>query len=406
MPPQSRIACLDLDTFFVSVERLLDPTLIGKPVIVGGGPGKRGVVTSASYEVRVFGVRAGMSMADALRLAPHAVVVPPRHDTYSPYAKRVRAIIDRFCPVVQTASIDEFFLDFRGCEGMYRKPGDTSDEATIERVVRQMRETVQIEVGLPASVGIGATRPVAKMASGRAKPAGVLLVPAGGEVAFAAAFPVRKFPGIGPVAERRLNEAGVHTLGDLLPVRPAIEASFARIAAAVRAALLPTDATVLGRDQLAFHEHDALGATGTLSNERTFGRDVRDLRLLEDQLRALSERVAWRVRQRGALARTVEIKVRHADFHTLVRSRTIPPTQAEARVFQVVRELFAEQWSGQAIRLLGVGLSNLVAPPAQLALPLGQDPPVHLAIDGVRARFGYDAIRLGVARPARPRRSE
>ncbi len=402
MPPQSRIACLDLDTFFVSVERLLDPSLVGKPVIVGGGPGKRGVVTSASYEVRPLGVHAGMSMADALRKAPHAVVVPPRHDTYGPYARRVRAVIDRYCPVVQTASIDEFFLDFRGCEGLYRRAGDPTDEATIERIVRQLREAVQSEVGLPASVGIGATRPVAKMASARAKPAGVLLVPAGGEVAFAGGFPVRRFPGIGPVAEQKLVAAGVHTLGDLLAVRPAIEASFSRIAVAVRAALCPTEATVLGRDQLAFHEHDSLGATGTLSNERTFGRDIRDPRVLEDQLRALSERVAWRARQRGALARTVELKIRRADFHTWLRSRTIQPTHTEARVFEVVRELFSEAWSGQAIRLLGVGLSNLVRPPPQLTLPLGKQPvPVHRAIDSVRERFGCDAIRLGVGRVKR-----
>jgi DNA polymerase IV len=402
MPPVARIACLDLDTFFVSVERLLDPSLIGKPVIVGGGPGKRGVVTSASYEVRAFGVRSGMSMGEALRLAPDAICVPPRHGVYGGYAKRVREVLDRWCPVVQTASIDEFFLDFRGCEGLYRKPADASGDATIERIVRQMREQIQAEIGLPASVGIGTTRPVAKMASGRAKPAGVLLVPAGGEVAFAGPLPVRKFPGIGPVAEQKLVAAGIHTLAELLPVRPAIEATFSRVAAAVRSALLPTDATVLGRDQLAFHEYDPQGATGTLSNERTFGRDVRDVRVLEDQLRALAERVSWRVRQRGVLARTVEVKIRRADFHDKLRSRTIQATQSEARVFHVVKELFHEEWSGQAIRLLGVGLSNLVLPPAQLALPLARDvPPVHTAIDGVRARFGYDAIRLGVAAKAR-----
>ncbi|MBA2321965.1 MAG: DNA polymerase IV [Deltaproteobacteria bacterium] len=396
MPPLSRIACLDLDTFFVSVERLLSPDLVGEPVIVGGGPGRRGVVTSASYEVRAFGVRSGMSMGEATRLAPDAICVTTRHGVYGPYAAQVRAILDRWCPVVQTASIDEFFLDFRGCEGMYRTPTDRDDEATIERVVRQLREAIQSEVGLPASVGIGSTRPVAKMASGKAKPAGVLLVSAGREVAFAGALPVRKFPGIGPVAEEKLVAAGITTLADLLPVRPAIEASFARVAAAVRAALMPTETTVLGRDQLAFHEYDPEGATGTLSNERTFARDVRDVRLLEDQLRALSERVAWRVRQRGCVARTVELKIRRADFTNRLRSRTVPATQIEGRVYQVVRALFHEEWSGQAIRLLGVGLSNLVTQPAQLALPLGsQAPQAHTAIDGVRAKFGYDAIRLG-----------
>lgn len=208
----ARICCLDLDTFFVSVERLLDPSLVGRPVVVGGRKGARGVVTSASYEVRALGVRSGMPMAEAVRLAPNAEFVPTRHDTYGPYAARVKEVLERFCPVVRTASIDEFFLDFHGCEKLYARPGDADADATITRTVREMREAIQAEVGLPASAGIGATRAVAKMASGRAKPAGVWMVRAGEERAFAAGLPVRKFPGIGPVAEERLAARGITTL--------------------------------------------------------------------------------------------------------------------------------------------------------------------------------------------------
>src|SRR5690606_2767180 len=136
--PAPRICCLDLDTFFVSVERLLDPTLVGKPVIVGGLPGQRGVVTAASYEVRAFGVRSGMSLSDAQRLAPDAVYLPTRHGVYDDYAARVRRLAREYTPVAQVASIDEMFLDFSGCERLYHRPGDASADATIERVVRAL----------------------------------------------------------------------------------------------------------------------------------------------------------------------------------------------------------------------------------------------------------------------------
>lgn len=173
----ARICCLDLDTFFVSVERLFDPNLVGRPVVVGGLPGQRGVVTAASYEVRAFGVKSGMSMAEAVRLCPQAVFLPTRHGVYGPFAERVRAVLERYTPEVQTASIDEFFLDFRGCEGLLRQPSDPDDDATILRVVDRMRQEIADEVGLPASAGIGATRAVAKIASGLAKPRGTVLVP-------------------------------------------------------------------------------------------------------------------------------------------------------------------------------------------------------------------------------------
>jgi len=198
--PAPRVCCLDLDTFFVSVERLLDPSLVGRPVVVGAAPGNRGVVCACSYEVRRFGVRSGMPISEAVRLAPHAVFLPPRHATYSPYAKEVRTILERYTPEVQTASIDEFFLDFRGCERLYASRADADDDATVERVVRRMRQDIQAELGLPASAGVGVTRSIAKIASGRAKPAGVVMVRRGEERDFLRPLPVRKFPGIGPVS--------------------------------------------------------------------------------------------------------------------------------------------------------------------------------------------------------------
>src|ERR1043165_153319 len=212
-----RLCCLDLDTFFVSVERLLDPSLRGRPVVVGGFRGGRGVVTSASYEVRVFGVRSGMSIREASERAPaDAVFVPGHGDEHSDYSNRARDIVERYSPVVIAASIDEHYIDFRGCERMYRRAIDADEDATIPRVVREMADAIDRELGLPASAGIAISKPMAKVASGLAKPKGVLLVRAGTEAATLAPLPVRKLPGIGPVAEARLHTLGIQTLGQLL----------------------------------------------------------------------------------------------------------------------------------------------------------------------------------------------
>ncbi|MFT4627327.1 MAG: DNA polymerase-4 [Myxococcota bacterium] len=395
--PAARICCLDLDTFFVSVERLLDPSLEGLPVVVGARPGQRGVVTAASYEVRAFGVRSGMSMTEAVKLAPHAVFLPTRHGVYSPYAARVKAVLERFCPEVQTASIDEFFLDFRGCERVYSRPSDAGGDAAILRAVRQMRQAVQDEVGLPASAGLGGTRVVAKMASRDAKPAGVFLVPIGRELDFVWNLSVRALPGIGPSGEQRLVGAGIRTLGELLDLPPGpLRARFGSQSAGVRHRLLAPHR--LGRDRPAFSEHDPVGGTvGTISNESTFWADVSQVDRVEKRLRALSERVCWRARRRGVRARTITLKLRRDDFHTISRARTLPPTDEERVVGDAIVDLFRANWDRRAVRLVGVQLSNLVGEDTQLALPLpaGGAPPVGPAIDAIRERFGYDAIRLG-----------
>ncbi len=396
-PPPPRIACLDLDTFFVSVERLLDPSLVGREVVVGG-TGGRGVVTSCSYEARARGVRSGMPLAEARRLAPRAVYLAGRFGAYAERSRAVRAVLDRFTPEVQAASIDEFFLDFRGCERLWARPGESGDD-TIARVARALREAVQAETGLPSSVGLASTRPLAKIASSLAKPAGVRVVPAGGERAFARPLPVRRWPGIGPRAEARLAAAGIDTLGALLdlpdthPLR--------RVAAAVRDGV-EGGPRALGADRPAFHEHDAPdagdGRERGLSNERTFFAALTDADGAHDALRGLVERVCHRARARGVTARTVALKVRTADFHTVTRSRTLPaPTHHEPAVFDVVRRLLAEAWTrSRPIRLLGVGLSGLDRGGHQLALPLDRGrPEVGAAIDEVRARFGYDALRVG-----------
>lgn len=395
-----RIGCLDLDTFFVSVERLFDPSLEGKPVVVGGRPGQRGVVTAASYEVRAFGVHAGMSLTEAARLAPHAVFVPTRHGVYSDYSTRVREIVERFCPVVRMASIDEMYLDFSGCERLYRNPGDASPDATIERTVRLITATIATELGLPASVGIGTSKAIAKIASGVAKPRGVLLVPAGRESAFLAPLPVRKYPGIGPVAEAKLARSGITTIGQIADALPGrLERVFGSLAGALQNGARGGGSGTLGRERPAFREHDPRGGTvGSISNERTFREDVRDPASIESMLASLTERVCWRARRRGVKARTVTLKLRYADFQTLSRGRSIAPTNAELELYPVVTGLYrVARTRGAPIRLLGIALSNLASHDFQPVL-FGDAAPLYEAVDSLRERYGYDAVRIASAR--------
>ena len=395
-----RICCLDLDTFFVSVERLLDPSLNGKPVIVGGHPGQRGVVTAASYEVRALGVRAGMSLTQASQLAPHAVYLPTRHGVYGDYAERVRELAQGYTPLSQVASIDEMFLDFSGCESLYHKPGDASADATVERTVRQLTDEIQARIGLPASAGIATSRSVAKVASALAKPRGVLLVAAGTEAALLGPLPVRKFPGIGPVAERKLHALGLTTLGD---VAAAPSRTLSRVFGAwthsIQRGCRGQGVHELSRERPAFQEHDPAGLhLGSISNERTFREDVRDPDCIAAMLCSLCERVCYRARKRGVRARTVTLKLRYADFQTLNRSRSITPTSSELELFPVVYELFRRaRTRRRAIRLLGVALSNLGPYDAQLRLFEDDGEALHGAIDALRKRFGYESMQLALS---------
>ena len=397
---QPRICCLDLDTFFVSVERILDPSLEGQPVIVGGRPGQRGVVTACSYEVRRWGVRSGMSLADATKLAPKAIYLPTRSGVYEPYAKKVREIAARYCPEIQVASIDEMYMSFEGCERLYRE-GDEDGDQTIGRIVREMTATIKRELGLPASAGIATSKAMAKVATGLAKPAGVVLVPAGREADVLAPLPVRKLPGIGPVAEAKLAEADITTIGQIArtpsgTLRPIFGAWTESVLRTSRGQAREG----LGRERPAFQEFDTDGSIiGSISNERTFREDVADPQVVASMLCSLAERVCWRARKRGVKARTVTLKLRYSDFHTISRSKTIAPTDAERDVHRIVRQLYRDaRTRPRRIRLLGVALSNLEIV-KQLSLLPTLDA-LHETVDGIRDRYGYDSVRLALGAKA------
>jgi DNA polymerase-4 len=347
-----------------------------------------------------------MSLTRAFELAPKAVYLSTRHSVYGDYFARVRRIAESYTPVSQVASIDEMFLDFSGCERLYFASGDAGPDFTIERVVRKLTDDIESQVGLPSSAGIATSRSVAKVASGVAKPRGVRLVPAGSELEFLGPLPVRKFPGIGPVAERKLNEIGVTVLAEVAsaPVST-LRRIFGAWAEPIQRACRGQGAHELGRERPAFIEYDPKGVTlGTISNERTFREDVRDPACIESMLCSLCERVCFRARKRGMKARTVTLKLRYADFQTLLRSRTITPTCSELELFPVVFDLYREARKRRmAIRLLGICLSNLRPYDEQLWL-FDTSEPLHRAVDGVRKRFGYDSLRIALAESPRRNR--
>jgi DNA polymerase-4 len=400
------MCCLDLDTFFVSVERLLDPSLVGRPVVVGGQRWGRGVVTSASYEVRAFGVRSGMSIREASERAPADTVFVAGHgDAYSDYSARAREIVERFSPLVVAASIDEHYLDFRGCERLYRKPDDADDDATIERTVREMTAAIARELGLPASAGIATSKPMAKVASNLAKPHGVLLVRAGTEAATLAPLAVRKLPGIGPVSETRLQALGITTLGQLALAPDAqLRPIFGAYTASIRLAAQGVGSDDVGRERPAFREHDPQGAvSGTISNERTFAETTSTT--AHEVLSGLCERVGSRARSRGVVAGQLTLKLRYTDFVTLSRGRTItPPTSVDVELHRVALELYREARTRELpIRLLGLQLARLRLEAVQLPLFDGGERR-SAAVDQVRDRFGYHAVHLATTLGARSRR--
>ena len=394
-----RILLADADAFFVAVARLVDPEGAGraKLLIVGGAPGSRGVVCSASYEVRSHGVRSGMPMAQAVRLCPRAMCVPvPRH-ACSEKSRQIREVMERFSPVVAAASIDEFYLDLTGTEQLY-------EGAPLADVAARIREAVARETGLLVSVGGGTSRLVAKMAAQLAKPSagtgasGVHVVPPGGEGAFMRRFDLADIPGIGPKAQARLREHGLVRVDDAIA---ADDAALVRWLGEREAAWLRE--RVRGVDDSPV---EARAEAKSLSREDTFPVDLHDDADLERELLRLVVRVAADLRGDALRARTITVKLRDADFTTRQSSRTLPsPVESDRAIHQVARRLLATLRAARrtGARLLGVTLSGLSGDGYATQLPLfdaaadaplesERDRALSRVVDGVRARFGDAAI--------------
>ena len=385
----------DMDAFYAAIEQRDTPTLRGKPVLVGGSPKARGVVAAASYEARKFGCRSAMPMKSALRLCPQAAVTPPRFPRYRAVSREVMGIFRRVTPLVEPLSLDEAFLDVTQRAESGAAPAD---------LARWVKETVRRETGLTVSCGVATSKAVAKIASERQKPDGLTVVPPGSERVFLAPLPVRDLWGIGPKTAERLHKAGVKTIGALAerPLPWLVERFGVRGEWFHRLAV--------GDDPSEVHVHRE---AKSISSEQTFAEDKSDRDELRAVVRKQAAAVARRLQRAGLRARTVQIKLRLADFTTFTRQRTLP---AAADAKEVIAEaavelLNREVGGGRRFRLLGTGASNLVEGETVGQLSLFDAPPSARAcgaLGGVVAdlqdRFGEGAIEWGAggAGPATP----
>jgi DNA polymerase IV len=381
---------VDMDAFYAAIEQRDRPELRGRPVIVGADPrdGRgRGVVATASYEARRFGVTSAMPISQAWRLCPHGSYVPPDMAKYGRVSGEVMAVLDRFTDCVEPVSIDEAFLDVTASR---RALGDG------ESIARALKDAIRAQTALTASVGVAASKLVAKVASDLRKPDGLVVVPPGTEADLLAPLPVRRLWGVGPKMEEILARVGVSTIGELAALDPA------RL-----------------ERRLGTHGHDLLllargvddrpviahaGAAKSLGHEHTYDVDTADLRHLRRTLLDLADEVAARLRAHGLRGRTVTLKYRDEDFRTITRAETIDaPTDAGDGVFEVAWRLFEKAHGQRKVRLLGISVSGFGGGP-QLGLFKEPASPADALRDAVRGRFGDDALtRASLLSPPSPR---
>jgi DNA polymerase-4 len=405
-PASRRILLADADAFYVAVARLVDPEGAGRAalLIVGGSAERRGVVTSASYEARAYGVHSAMPMARAIRLCPDAMVVPVPWEECARLSAQVGAVLARFAPVVERASSDEFYIDLSGTERLYR------DEPLAE-TARRMREAVRAETRLSVSIGGGTSKLVAKLAAGLAKPGpgaardGVLVVAPGAEEAFMRQFSLADLPHVGPKAQERLARLGLRSVVDVLPHERGTLVAW--LGEREGAWLFDR---VRGVDASRVEIRDI---PQSLSRDETFARDIADDAGLTAHLLRLADRASTDLRDAGLVACTVTVKLRDADFTTRQASRTLSaPVRSDRAVYAVACQLLARLRHARRVpaRLIGVALSQLVPEDSKTQLTLfeadeagietDRDRAIARAMDEVRERYGPDAVNRGRAHPA------
>jgi DNA polymerase IV len=378
---EATILHADLDAFFASVEQRDDPRLCGRPVIVGGG-----VVLAASYEAKAYGVRTAMGGAQARRLCPQAIVVPPRMSAYAEASKAVYRVFEDTTPLVEGLSIDEAFLDVRGMRRLAGAPAD---------IAVRLRHQVRARVGLPITVGVARTKFLAKVASGVAKPDGLLVVPPDGELAFLHPLRVERLWGVGPVTAAKLHDRGITTVG--------------QVAALAEAALVSLLGRASGRHLHALaHNRDPRPVQvrrrrGSIGAQRALGRSPRSSEAVDATLIGLVDRVCRRLRAARRIGRTVVLRLRFDDFSRATRSHTLPWATAETwMILATARGLLATAGpliERQGLTLVGVAVANLDDDSAvQLTLPFhrASGDALDAALDEVRARFGRTAVTRAV----------
>lgn len=373
---------LDLDAFFVSVERLFDPSLIGKPVILGGDPKTgRGIVTTCSYEARAYGLHSSMPIKTAYRLCPNGLYIRGHHKEYSKYSKAVREILEAYAPVIQQCSIDEYSMDFTGCERIY---------GSLFMFASKIQKEISDKLGLPSSIGIGSNKTIAKIASDFNKPNGITYVMHGMEKEFLAPMPVETIPGIGKVAKKTLNSRGFYKLEQLSNLSPeTLHRIFGKYGE-----YLWRKSNGLGSDEYHF-DH----LRKSISHETTFHHDGSNTEVLEKILFELTESVCQNLRNKNWLASTVCVKVRYSNFKTITRDKTIIATDDDKEVYQTVLQLFRRCYTPRAeVRLLGVRLNNFtyIAEQADLFEDINKSrKEMFEAVKRIRDKYGYKSIHVG-----------
>lgn len=378
-----QILHIDLDAFFVAVEQARDPALAGRAVVVGGDPGGRGVVATASYEARALGVHSAMPLRTATRLAPNAIYLRGDYKEYQRVSQGFHAILADYTPLVESGGLDEAYLDITGCEALTGTP---------EQAAATIRGRIRAEHGIAASVGIASNKLVAKVASDRAKPDGVCHVPELTEAAFLAPMPLRALPMLGPSTEKRLAGLGLVTLGQLAAVPDAtLEALLGPHGPVVGARARGVDNSRVGG------EHHAK----SISREGTFAADVADPRHLRSVLRVFCESVGSQMRRQSRRARTVSLKLRYEDFTTINRSVTLArPASSDDALFDAANAMLSRlrQAERRPVRLIGVGASNLVDDAVQLSLQPSVETKgeaLSAAFDKVRGKYGTRSLQTG-----------
>ena len=383
---------VDMDAFFVSVEELFDPSLRGRPVVVGGQKHERGVVAAASYEARRYGVHSAMPLRTAARLCPHAIFLDGHPERYREYSHRVHQVLNEFTPRVSMASVDEAYLDMTGTERLWGPP---------LRAATRLHERMKEATGLNCSIGVATSKMLAKVCSDFAKPNGIAWVPPGMEAAFLAPLEVSRIPGVGEVTARRLREMGIRRVGELARLdEDFLLRRFGRWGLALAGKARGADAGAWFESDIGAYEDPK-----SISHEHTFSEDVRDSHLLEATLARQAEKVGRRLREHGLFARTIELKLRYSDFTTLSRSQTLPEaTDVDADLIAVSRDLFRRAWKpGSPVRLIDMGVSGLSAAQGQVSLLEAEKKrrarAALAAVDRIRDRFGEKIVQTAAAIP-------
>ena len=375
---------VDLDAFFVSVEVALNPELKGKPVVVGGKPNARGVISAASYEARAYGLHSAMPLKTASRLCPQATFVEGNFQRYREASKKFVAILADFSPFIEPMGLDEAYLDVTGFESIH---------GTIRQMAVSIKRRVSEEQDLCASIGIAPCKVVAKVASDFSKPDGLVEIKPGEERDFLAPLPVGRLPGVGKQAQKRLKELGVTTLGQLasMPIKT-LNSHFGMAGTTMHNAANGIDNRKV----------ELPGTAKSISRETTFREDTNNSEFLKSTLRYLGEKVGADLRRREKRAKCVTLKIRFSDFTTSTRSQTLQqPFNSNDIIFNTGARLLekAIQTEKQSVRLLGIGVSGMVEPGGQMSMldtETQRLTQLNKTIDGIRDKFGFSAIQTGI----------